>query len=178
MLRTQTRGHGPIAVPGKRQSVSAASAVNAKGAFWFATYKGGMSADLFVAMLKQIMRRRRKPLFLVIDSLPAHKAKLVSLDQDVALGDEVERDLLPLCLGDVERHRAFVAVHADEVRSLLGARHERRREASRVVARARFFHLNHIGAEASVRSLSFAAMALWLVAPARMNLARHGINLL
>jgi transposase len=37
-----------------------------------------MSADLFVAMLKQIMRRRRKPLFLVIDSLPAHKAKLVS----------------------------------------------------------------------------------------------------
>ena len=39
--------------------------------------KGGMSADLFVAMLKQIMRRRRKPLFLVLDSLPAHKAKLV-----------------------------------------------------------------------------------------------------
>jgi len=29
----------------------------------------------FVAMLKQIMRRRRKPLFLVLDSLPAHKAK-------------------------------------------------------------------------------------------------------
>jgi transposase len=71
-------GQTPIvAVPGKRQSVSAASTVNAKGAFWFATYKGGMSADLFVAMLKQIMRRRRKPLFLVIDSLPAHKAKLV-----------------------------------------------------------------------------------------------------
>ena len=72
------KGETPIvAVPGKRQSVSAASAVNAKGSFWFATYKGGMSADLFVEMLKQIMRRRRKPLFLVIDSLPAHKAKLV-----------------------------------------------------------------------------------------------------
>jgi transposase len=66
-----------VAVAGKRQSVSAASAVNTKGAFWFATYEGGMSADLFVAMLKQIMRRRREPLFLVIDSLPAHKAKLV-----------------------------------------------------------------------------------------------------
>src|SRR5258705_5215049 len=37
------KGETPIvAVPGKRQSVSAASAVNAKGAFWFATYKGGM----------------------------------------------------------------------------------------------------------------------------------------
>src|SRR4030081_3419030 len=48
------KGETPIvAVPGKRQSVSAASAVNTKGAFWFATYKGGMSADLFVAMLKQ-----------------------------------------------------------------------------------------------------------------------------
>src|SRR6266542_2288801 len=72
------KGQTPIvAVPGKRQSVSAASAVNAKGAFWFTTYKGGMSADLFVAMLKQIMRRRRRPLFLVLDSLPAHKAKVV-----------------------------------------------------------------------------------------------------
>jgi hypothetical protein len=36
-----------VAVPGTRQSVSAASAVNAKGAFWFATYKGAMSAELF-----------------------------------------------------------------------------------------------------------------------------------
>ena len=72
------KGQTPIvAVPGKRQSVSAASAVNAKGGFWFATYKGGMSADLFVAMLAAIMRRRRRPLFLILDSLPAHKAKLV-----------------------------------------------------------------------------------------------------
>ena len=36
-----------------------------------------MSADLFVAMLAAIMRRRRRPLFLILDSLPAHKAKLV-----------------------------------------------------------------------------------------------------
>jgi transposase len=72
------KGHTPVvAVPGKRQQVSAASAVNAKGAFWFATYKGGMTADLFIAMLELLMRRRRKPLFLVLDSLPAHKAKLV-----------------------------------------------------------------------------------------------------
>jgi hypothetical protein len=27
--------------PGQRQGVSAASTVNAKGAFWFATYQGG-----------------------------------------------------------------------------------------------------------------------------------------
>jgi len=66
-----------VAVPGTRQSVSAASAVNAKGAFWFATYQGAMSAELFIAMLGHIMRRRKKPLFLILDSLPAHKAKVV-----------------------------------------------------------------------------------------------------
>jgi len=73
------RGETPVvAVPGKRQAISAASAVNSKGGFWFATYQGGMSAELFVEMLKQIMRDRRRPLYLILDSLPAHKAKLVS----------------------------------------------------------------------------------------------------
>src|SRR5215468_1450891 len=72
------KGETPVvAVPGKRQTISAASAVNSKGGFWFATYKGGMSADLFVAMLQLIMRHRRRPLFLILDSLPAHKAKVV-----------------------------------------------------------------------------------------------------
>jgi transposase len=72
------RGQTPvIRVPGLRQSVSAASAVTAKGGFWFATYKGGMSAELFIEMLKALIHRRRKPLLLILDSLPAHKAKIV-----------------------------------------------------------------------------------------------------
>jgi transposase len=73
------KGETPIVeVPGKRQSISAASAVNSKGGFWFATYKGGMNAELFVAMLKLMMRGRHRPLYLILDSLPAHKAKVVS----------------------------------------------------------------------------------------------------
>jgi transposase len=89
------KGQTPvIAVPGKRQSVSAASAVNAKGAFWFATYQGGMTADLFVGMLKLLTRRRRKPLFLVLDSLPAHKAKLVK-DYVEATKGRLEFHFLP-----------------------------------------------------------------------------------
>ena len=56
------KGETPVVeVPGKRQAISAASAVNSKGGFWFATYQGGMSAELFVAMLKLIMRGRRNP---------------------------------------------------------------------------------------------------------------------
>ena len=71
------RGQTPIvAVPGQRQGISAASAVNAKGAFWFATYKGGLNGELFVTLLKRLMYRRRKPLYLVLDSLPAHKTRL------------------------------------------------------------------------------------------------------
>ena len=105
------KGQTPIvAVPGKRQSVSAASAVNAKGAFWFTTYKGGMSADLFVAMLKQIMRRRRKPLFLVIDSLPAHKAKTRAR---LCRGDRWQTEIvLParLCAG-IEPGRTGMELH-------------------------------------------------------------------
>lgn len=89
------KGQTPIvAVPGTRQSVSAASAVNAKGAFWFVTYKGGLNADLFVGMLKLLMLRRRHPLYLVLDSLPAHKARMVRDYVDTTNG-KLELHFLP-----------------------------------------------------------------------------------
>lgn len=59
--------------PGQRQSISAASAVNAKGGFWFATYKGALNAELFIELLKKLMKGRSKPVHLVVDGLPAHK---------------------------------------------------------------------------------------------------------
>jgi len=72
------RGHTPVvARPGQRQSISAASAVNAKGGFWYCTYQGGLTAGLFIRLLRKMMRRRVKPIHLVIDGLPAHKTKLV-----------------------------------------------------------------------------------------------------
>ena len=89
------RGRTPVVeVPGPRQSVSAASAVNAKGAFWFVTYKGGMTAELFVGLLKHVMRGRRKPLFLVLDSLPAHKARMVR-DYVASTNGKLELHFLP-----------------------------------------------------------------------------------
>jgi transposase len=89
------KGHTPvIEVAGNRQSVSAASAVNAKGAFLFVTYKGGMTAELFVSVLKHIMRGRRKPLFIVLDSLPAHKARVVQ-DYVVSTNGKLELHFLP-----------------------------------------------------------------------------------
>ncbi len=72
------RGESPVVqVPGQRQSISAASAVSAKGAFWFATYQGGLNGESFVELLKKLMHRRKRPLHLVLDGLPAHKTKVV-----------------------------------------------------------------------------------------------------
>ena len=59
--------------PGQRQSISAASAVNAKGGFWFVTYEGALNAELFIELLKRMMKGRKKPVHLVVDGLPAHK---------------------------------------------------------------------------------------------------------
>src|SRR3984893_9147168 len=89
------KGETPIvAVPGTRQSVSAASAINAKGGFWCATYKGGMNAELFIGLLKDLMRHRKRPLFLILDSLPAHKAKIVQ-DYVASTNGRLEFHFLP-----------------------------------------------------------------------------------
>jgi len=72
------RGQTPVVErPGQRQSFSAASAVNANGAFWFCTYDGALNAELFITLLQRMMKYRRKPLHLVLDSLPAHKKVIV-----------------------------------------------------------------------------------------------------
>jgi len=72
------KGQTPIVqVPGQRQSLSAASAVSAKGAFWFVTYPGALTGERFAELLKKLMQRRRKPLHLVLDGLPAHRKAIV-----------------------------------------------------------------------------------------------------
>ena len=72
------KGQTPVIErPGQRQSISAASAVTARGGFWYCTDEGGLSAELFVSLLRRMMRNRVKPVDLVADGLPAHKTALV-----------------------------------------------------------------------------------------------------
>ena len=73
------RGRTP-AVPtsGRRQSVSAISAVNARGAFWYELYTERLNATRFVELLTHFMRGRKSPVFLVLDGHPAHIAKVVA----------------------------------------------------------------------------------------------------
>lgn len=70
------KGRTPVVkTSGKRQSINAISAVNARGAFWFNVYHGKLNGTLFIEFLQDFMRRRRKTVYLVVDSLPAHKTK-------------------------------------------------------------------------------------------------------
>lgn len=90
-----TKGQTPVvSVPGQRQSISAASAITTKGAFWFATYTGGLTGERFVTLLRQLLRGRRKPLHLILDGLPAHKTKAVT-QYVAALDDTLTLHYLP-----------------------------------------------------------------------------------
>ena len=84
---------------------------------------------------------------LVAQPVFRQRADLEVLHQDVALRDQLLRDRLALGLRDIQRDRALVAVHADEIGALLRARHVGRGEAAGVVAGAGALDLDHVGAE-------------------------------
>jgi len=63
---------------GQRQSVSAISAVNPLGAFWYDVYTGRFNAGRFMEFMRAFLRTRRRPVFLVVDGHPAHRAKIVA----------------------------------------------------------------------------------------------------
>lgn len=63
-----------VRVLGKRQSVNAASAINERGAFWYRLYHGKLTGEKFVALLKEFMKRRRRPVLLVVDNLKIHRS--------------------------------------------------------------------------------------------------------
>ena len=89
------KGHTPVVkTSGQRQAINAISAVNAKGAFWYQVYHGKLNASLFRHFLRDFMKRRRKPVFLVLDSLPAHKAKSVE-EYVESLKGKLELHFLP-----------------------------------------------------------------------------------
>lgn len=72
------KGQTPVVQrPGQRQSISAASAINSKGAFWFETYQGALTGELFVQLLRNMMTERERPVHLIVDGLPAHKKAIV-----------------------------------------------------------------------------------------------------
>jgi transposase len=73
------RGQTPeVATSGRRQSVSAISAVSARGEFWYQIYTDRLNATRFVELLRHFMRGRGGRVFMVLDGHPAHIARIVS----------------------------------------------------------------------------------------------------
>lgn len=98
------RGQTPVVQrPGQRQSMSAASAVNAKGAFWYCTYDGALNAELFIELLQKMMEYRKKGIHLVLDSLPAHKKANVH-EHIAATGGKLALHFLPGYAPDLNPH--------------------------------------------------------------------------
>ena len=80
------------------------------------------------------------------ETKPVHDAGPVALDQDVRSIDQAQQKVAARVRLEVQRHAALVAVDGVEQRAL--AAHQRRRP-THVIAGARLFDLDHIGAHVS-----------------------------
>ena len=78
------RGKTPVVRhTGKRFHLNMLSAISAKGELRFMTSRKRISAALFIEFLRRLIANYPRKIFLVVDGLPAHKAKSVQrfLDQ-------------------------------------------------------------------------------------------------
>lgn len=66
-----------VAVTGRRFSFNMISAVSPNGEFRFMIHDGSFTAQTFKEFLKRLMVGASKPIFVIVDGHPIHKAKLV-----------------------------------------------------------------------------------------------------
>lgn len=79
LLRTWgLKGKTPtVKTSGQRQGISAISALSNTGGFWYQVYTERFNADVFIDCLKDLLKNRRKPIFIITDGHPVHKSKKV-----------------------------------------------------------------------------------------------------
>lgn len=83
-----------VATPGERQSVNAICAVAVDGSFWYDVYRSSLNGPMFVEELRKLIRYRRRPLFVILDSHPGHRAKVVR-EYVQSCGGKLELHFLP-----------------------------------------------------------------------------------
>jgi transposase len=72
------RGKTPVVIStGARFGLNLISAVNRQGGFRFMCTDGRLNAGVFIEFLKRLLHNAEKPIFLIVDGHPAHKAKKV-----------------------------------------------------------------------------------------------------
>ena len=71
------RGKTPIvARTGKRVSCNMLSAVSARGELRFMVRRGGVGAAVFIQFLRRLRHGVKRPIFLIVDGHPSHRAKM------------------------------------------------------------------------------------------------------
>lgn len=70
------KGKTPIVkTSGQRQSINAISALSNTGAFWYHVYTGKFNAEKCIECLKDFMKYKRRPVYIIMDGHPVHKSK-------------------------------------------------------------------------------------------------------
>jgi transposase len=73
------RGETPIVrVTGQRFSLNMISAISPRGSLRFMVGKGGVGAAVFIRFLKRLIHGAKRPIFLIVDGHPSHRAKAVT----------------------------------------------------------------------------------------------------
>jgi transposase len=72
------KGQTPV-VPatGQRFGMNLISAISPRGDFRFMTVEGRMNAEKFIEFLKRLIHNASRPVFLIVDRHPSHRAKKV-----------------------------------------------------------------------------------------------------
>lgn len=73
------RGKTPVVkTTGARFGINIISAVSARGQMRFMTVKGTVKSGVFIEFLKRLIHNEERPVFLIVDGHPTHRAKRVS----------------------------------------------------------------------------------------------------
>lgn len=73
------RGQTPVVkVTGQRFSLNMISAISPRGALRFMVVKGGVGAAVFIRFLKRLIHNAKRPIYLIVDGHPSHRAKAVT----------------------------------------------------------------------------------------------------
>ena len=72
------RGKTPIVeASGQRYGMNMISAISPRGDMRFMTVEGRMNAGKFIEFLKRLLRNAKRPVFLIVDNHPSHRARKV-----------------------------------------------------------------------------------------------------
>lgn len=72
------QGETPIVKStGQRFKLNMISAISPKGHIRFMTTRGGVGAQVFITFLKRLTHKAKRPVFLIVDGHPSHRAKKV-----------------------------------------------------------------------------------------------------